>query len=276
MTIGACAKFLLAGDKEKFLATIITPIAIRKVLFPLFAFNLEVSRIPWVTSDTILAEIRLNWWEEEIKKIALGQVVKNHEILSPLADMIRDYDLPHELFLSIINARRFDIYSKPHNSLETQIVYIKSIFSSLFELAYRSCSRNMNKSNIECSRDFGFSLGVANLMLAFPRLVSGGRHPIFYKCNDKNLNKVTAQHPEELLEGFVTLAEKGLNAFYRGRKNLNLLHRNEVPILFCAASSNIVLDSVRKEPRRVFDGSCNISPLRRFSGLLIARLTGMI
>ena len=44
----ACAALVERGDPGRFRATMAAPLAARRVLFPLYAFNLEVARAPWV------------------------------------------------------------------------------------------------------------------------------------------------------------------------------------------------------------------------------------
>ena len=58
--------------------------------------------------------MRLQWWLDSINEIYEGNTVKKHEVISPLAELIKDQDLPKDLFINLINARRWDIYKKPH------------------------------------------------------------------------------------------------------------------------------------------------------------------
>ena len=44
MSIADCAALVEKGDPDRFLATMSVPVAAREVLFPLYAFNVEVTR----------------------------------------------------------------------------------------------------------------------------------------------------------------------------------------------------------------------------------------
>lgn len=55
----ACAGLVERGDPDRFRAVMAVPVAARRILFPIFAFNIEVSRAPWVTQETVIAEMRL-------------------------------------------------------------------------------------------------------------------------------------------------------------------------------------------------------------------------
>ena len=48
------------------------PVEARRVLFPLYAFNVEVARAPWVTSEPMIGEMRLQWWRDALEEIARG------------------------------------------------------------------------------------------------------------------------------------------------------------------------------------------------------------
>src|SRR6056297_3443190 len=106
----ACAQLVEAGDAERFAAVMAAPVAARAKLFPLYAFNIEVSRAPWVTQEPMIAEMRLQWWRDALEEIAEGCAVRKHEVTTPLADAIspgtaRRLD-------ALVAARRWDIYSE--------------------------------------------------------------------------------------------------------------------------------------------------------------------
>ena len=53
--IAACAALVARGDPPRFRAAMAAPVAMRRLLFPLYAFNLEVARAPWVTQEPMIA-----------------------------------------------------------------------------------------------------------------------------------------------------------------------------------------------------------------------------
>ena len=70
MTVAACAGLVERGDPDRFLAVMAAPPAARARLFPLYAFNLEVARAPWVTQEPMIAEMRLQWWRDAVEMLA--------------------------------------------------------------------------------------------------------------------------------------------------------------------------------------------------------------
>ena len=84
MSLQACANLVAKGDPDRFAATMAAPVAARRVLFPFYAFNLEVARAPWVTQEPLIAEMRLQWWADALDEIARGGPVRRHEVTDAL------------------------------------------------------------------------------------------------------------------------------------------------------------------------------------------------
>ena len=115
VSVHRCAQILRSGDPDKFLATIIAPRHLRPILFTIFAFHYEISKIPYSTQEELLAEIKFKWWEEELINIKNNNHNRTrNEILNPLSDLIISKKIPIDLFLASINARRFDLRNQPH------------------------------------------------------------------------------------------------------------------------------------------------------------------
>ena len=72
--LNACAAMVERADPWRFRAAMAAPVETRKLLFPLYAFNVEVARAPWVTQETMIAEMRLQWWRDALEEVAKGGV----------------------------------------------------------------------------------------------------------------------------------------------------------------------------------------------------------
>ncbi|MFP4274898.1 MAG: squalene/phytoene synthase family protein, partial [Paracoccaceae bacterium] len=109
--IAACALIVQRGDPARFRATMAAPPAARRVLFPLYAFNIEVARAPWVTAEPMIAEMRLQWWRDALEEIASGGPVRRHEVATPLAEVLDAQGA--RLLDALVDARRADIARAP-------------------------------------------------------------------------------------------------------------------------------------------------------------------
>ena len=57
MSVAACAALVERSDPERYLAVMAAPVWARERLFPLYAFNLEVARAPWVSCTMFCKKI---------------------------------------------------------------------------------------------------------------------------------------------------------------------------------------------------------------------------
>lgn len=109
MSLSACGEILRQHDRERFLTTLFAPQNRREALFSLYAFNHEIAKTRELVTETTMGLIRLTWWREAIEEIYAGKPPRAHEVVGPLAQAIRDYNLPQEKFEKLIYAREFDV-----------------------------------------------------------------------------------------------------------------------------------------------------------------------
>lgn len=174
--IASCADLVRRGDHDRFLAIMSAPVAKRGALFVIYAFNLEVVRAPWVTQEPMIAEMRLQWWLDAIEEIYEGGVVRRHEVVTPLAELVKSCDLPRALFDDLITARRWDIYKEPHAHAFAFEDYIMATSGNLMALACLAIG--MPVGDTEHAKAYGFSDGIARLFLAIPELENTQRYPL--------------------------------------------------------------------------------------------------
>lgn len=111
MSFEACAQLVQRADPWRFRCAMAAPPKARQVLFPLYAFNVEVSRAPWVTQEPLIAEMRLQWWRDALEEIAVGGLVRAHEVVTELAHILTPQAA--QRLDACVAARRWDIGSDP-------------------------------------------------------------------------------------------------------------------------------------------------------------------
>ena len=135
MSLNACAAIVEKGDAERFRAVMAASVPARRILFPLYAFNVEVSRAPWVTKEPMIAEMRLQWWADVLEEIASGEVVRKHEVTDALADIL-DPQGARDL-MPLVALRRWDIYSDAFEDAGHLDEYIDATAGALIWTAAR-------------------------------------------------------------------------------------------------------------------------------------------
>ncbi len=256
MTFGAdltaCAALVERADPDRFLATMAAPVAARRVLFPLYALNVEVARAPWVTQESMIAEMRLQWWRDALAEIAAGGPVRRHEVITPLAEVLSP-DLAAAAD-EMIAVRRWDIYRDPFEDAAHFDRYIDQSAGTLMWLAARS----LGEAEESAVRDAGFALGLANWFRAIPELEARNRIPLLDGTPD----------------GLRTLAERGLARLARARAGG--VNGPAFAALLPAWQAGVILRQVVREPRRVGEGTLGTSAARKRLGLMVTAARGRL
>lgn len=172
MTLDACADIVAKGDPDRFQAVLAAPLEARKVLLPIYAFNVEVARAPWVTSEPMIAEMRLQWWRDALEEIGKGGPVRQHEVATPLADIL-DADAAVELD-KLVAARRWDCYDNTFEDASHFDEYLAATGGGLMWVT----ARVLGGEDEHAFRAIGKASALANWFMAIPELEARGRKPL--------------------------------------------------------------------------------------------------
>lgn len=253
MTLDACATLVQRADPDRFMAVMAAPVAARKVLLPLFAFNIEVSRAPWVTKEPMIAEMRLQWWCDALAEIAGGGAVRSHEVINPLAEIVRGGNIDVVTLEKLVEARRWDIYNDPFEDHGQFDAYLEDTGGGLMWAAARGLGAD--EASETRIRGVGWALGLANFFRAVPELEARGKRPL------------ADGRPEAVR----VLAEEGLGRLGAARQTG---YGAEVFALRTAWQAGPILRQAAAEPGRVAAGGLGLSEFRKRAGLLVLGLTG--
>ena len=238
--LNACAGIVERADPLRFRASMAAPVAARRVLFPLYAFNIEVARAPWVTQETMIAEMRLQWWRDVCDEIAKRGIVRRHEVATPLALAIAPEDAA--LLDTLAAARRWDIYRDAFEDTVHFDAYIDQTTGNLMWVA----ARGLGPADEATVRDAAYGAGVAAWLHAIPQLVEQGRVPL--------LDGTEA--------GVVALAEKARARLQRARRNRNRISKAARPAMYSVGAADKVLSAAMESPARVSAGE--LPPMNDF------------
>lgn len=138
----------------------------------LYAFNGEISRAPWMVSEPLIAEMRLQWWADAVGEI-YEATPRRHEVVDALAETVRAHDLPRETLDRMIAARRLDIYKERFADWAGVEAYVDHTAADLMELAARVLGAG---TGAPTARSFGRGDGIARFLRALPDLEAAGWH----------------------------------------------------------------------------------------------------
>ncbi|MGJ8611618.1 MAG: squalene/phytoene synthase family protein [Octadecabacter sp.] len=168
----ACAQIVERGDPDRFMAAMAAPVGARRVLFALYAFNVEVARAPWVTEEPMIAEMRLQWWRDALEEIASGGPVRRHDVTTALAEVL-DADGAKALD-RLVAARRWDIYK---DAFEDAAHFQEYLEATSGELMWQA-ARALGATDRAASVAFGRVTGLARYLGAVAALEEKGRVPL--------------------------------------------------------------------------------------------------
>ena len=249
MTTDACAALVERGDPDRFAAVMAAPVAARARLWPLYAFNLEVARAPWVTKEPMIAEMRLQWWRDVVAEPS----ARAHEVAGPLHGLIRQAGLPVEVLDRLAAARRWDIYRDAFADRAAFDAYLMDTGGGLMWLAALSLGA---PSAAEAQvRALGWATGLANYLRAVPDLEARGRVPLI------------DGRPEAVRD----LAVEGL-ARLKSSRGVRLGAAR--PVLLAGWQTGALLSQVQRDPLVVAEGRMGLAEFSKRGRLVWQALGG--
>ncbi|PZX47899.1 squalene/phytoene synthase [Roseinatronobacter thiooxidans] len=252
----ALAEKLRLGDPDRHAATLAAPEEERAKLWPLYGFNLEIARAPWMTTEPMISEMRLQFWADVLDEIDSGTAPRAHEVASPLADLWRACNLPLALGHEMVAARRWDIYREPFADEAAFEQHLQATNGNLMWLAAMSLGADQRAEGPV--RDMGYAAGLANWLLAVPRLEAAGRIPLV----DGRDSAVAA------------LAQSGLLRLKRARANRGYVPANLLPVMLTGWQAGAILKTAARSPHLVQAGQLQASEFTRRGSLFLRALTG--
>ena len=253
MTLDACAALVERGDPDRYLALMAAPLTARPRLLPLYAFNLEVARAPWVTKEAMIAEMRLQWWRD----VVAAPAPRAHEVAGPLHGLIQDCALPLDVLDRMIEARRWDIYRDPFEDQAAMDAYLEDTAAGLMWLSGRALGAP-DAAEL-CLRAFGWAAGLAAYLRAIPGLVERGRVPLL------------DGRPEAVAQ----LALRGLVRLDQARRLTTTVPRPARAALLAGWQAEGLLRQAARDPACVAEGRLQLSEFARRGRLLWQATTGL-
>ncbi len=221
------------------------PVGLRARLWPLYAFNLEIARAPWVSKEPMIAEMRLQWWRDVVGE----PTARAHEVAGPLHDLIRAAGLDLGVLDRMAAARVWDVYSEPFEDQAAFDLYLDETSGGLMWLAAQACGAADQAE--KTVRDYGWAAGLAGFFRAVPSLEDRGRRPLV----DGRRGAVR------------DLAERGMEKISAARAGRGLVGK-AAQALLAGWQAEGLLRQVVADPMAVAEGRMGLSEFGRRGRLL--------
>jgi phytoene synthase len=161
-----CTELVRAHDFARYATTLFAPVAQRRALLALYAFNVEILRVREQVSQPLPGEIRMQWWTDMLAGAGHGGVEGN-PVASELLWAIRNHRLPVERLSRLIEEHQFDLYNDPMPTMAALDGYLGDTSSALFSLS--ADIAGLQSAEIEhLARHAGLAQGIAQVIAALP------------------------------------------------------------------------------------------------------------
>ncbi len=250
MTLAACADLVRRGDPDRFIAAMAAPREARARLFPLYAFNLEIARAPWASTDPVIAKMRLQFWRDALAEIDAGEPARAHEVVKPLAEVMRSGGVPGEMLDALVVARWADVDREPFNSAEVLDAYLAETAGTLMWASAQALGAQYIRE--PAVRAVGKAAGLAAMLVAAPELERRGWRVL----------------PQTGLTGMIETARADI----ADARKINF--RLSIPALRAAWRADGVLRRAARDPQAIRAGGLESSEFARRAGLSLKSLTG--
>jgi phytoene synthase len=159
-----CAELVRTADRDRFLATLFAPAEFRDALNALYAFDIEIARVPDLAREAIPGEIRLQWWREVLRGERGGEASAS-PVAAALLSALERCRLAADSSLTLIEAHRFDLYDEPMATVADLERYTANTSSVLVAIA----AQILGVDALAAARPAGIARGIARALEAFPR-----------------------------------------------------------------------------------------------------------
>jgi len=129
----------------------------RDDLLILYAFHYELSKVPDMTSEPMLGQIRYEWWREAIDEIYSGKEVRRHETSTPLAEMLRRIDVPRFWVDRLSDGRARDLDPQPFADMDAAKDYARQTSGQLMQIAVKVLGGTPDEMTIAAGEAWGLT-----------------------------------------------------------------------------------------------------------------------
>lgn len=156
-----CQEKAAASGSSFYYSFLFLPPPKRRAITAVYAFCREVDDIVDECSDAAVARIKLAWWRNEIADIYADN--PHHPVAQALLPIIREYDLPAEQFLEIIDGMEMDLEQNRYPDFKALQLYCFRVASVVGELA-AIIFGYQDRGTLKYAHDLGMAFQLTNII----------------------------------------------------------------------------------------------------------------
>jgi len=133
----------------------------RRAITALYAFCREVDDVVDMDGEPAIAAVKLNWWRDEIAQLFAGEA--QHPVTRALTPVIKEFDLPQEQFLEIIDGMEMDLEQHRYASFKDLTLYCYRVASVVGLLAAEIFGYR-DRHTLKYAHDLGIAFQLTNIV----------------------------------------------------------------------------------------------------------------
>ena len=122
-------------DPDRYRAALFADKEDRMRLLTLYAFHAELAKVPEIVSEPMIGAIRYQWWRDAVEEIYSGKPPRKHEVVTPLAKLVDECELPRFWLDQLIDGRERDLDPQPFADEAAMRDYCQNTSGILMKLA---------------------------------------------------------------------------------------------------------------------------------------------
>lgn len=139
------------------------PAEARPHLLALYAFDIELTRVPDLVSEPMPGELRLQWWRDVLADPERADAVA-HPVMRALEAAIAHGKLPRQALADLIDARTDDLYDDPVASIEQLEARLGATTSVVLRLASLVLAKGRDPRGADVAGHGGVARGLLGLL----------------------------------------------------------------------------------------------------------------
>ena len=156
-----CQDKAAASGSSFYYSFLFLPAPRRRAITALYAFCREVDDIVDECSDEQVAQTKLNWWRQEISDLYQGQ--PHHPVSHALLPVIRDFNLPAEQLLEIIDGMEMDLNLHRYEDFKSLRLYCHRVAGVVGELSAVIFGYT-DRATLRYAADLGLAFQLTNII----------------------------------------------------------------------------------------------------------------
>lgn len=172
--IKICADMVEKDDHDRYLTTLFVSKEMRRSLNALYAFNIEVAKTLETTKETMIGELKLQWWRDALEAAKQG-TIREHPVIIELAPIIINKTISVDGMMHIINARSRELTSSQPSSLKHLIEYCRYTAGALNKLAFQIIADRPSDIALKHVEQIGIAWGLIGIIRAISFHASNSR-----------------------------------------------------------------------------------------------------